>query len=135
MSGTLRQADREALARITERLRGENGWANFVTFDRLLQDWSVFVSSLEVGYDTSIYEYANDLDTRAILEAVLSAAPAEIRSRAVTTLQPLDAKFMGATRLARHPVAARPEPADRYRRIPARLGPELRNDLEHYGVL
>src|SRR3954451_16246236 len=107
MSDTLPQADLEVLAGVTERLRNEKGWASFVTFDGLLRDWSVLVSRLEREYDTSIYEYANDLDTREILEEVLGSAPVDLRPRLAATLRRLDNRFMGATRPVDHPVAGR----------------------------
>jgi hypothetical protein len=48
--------------------------ASDVTLMGLLGSWSDLVEAVETGYEDSVYEYANDVDSRAILDRVAAAA-------------------------------------------------------------
>jgi hypothetical protein len=70
------------------------------------------------GYEESVYEYANDVDSRAILDRVASSASPEAREALLRWLRPWDERYETATRRA----------------VPRRPVGELKSDLQAMGL-
>jgi hypothetical protein len=64
--------------------------AKHVTLTRLLDSWSGLVVAVERGYEESIYEYANDVDSRAMLDRVGNDASSEAKEALFRWLGPWD---------------------------------------------
>lgn len=115
----LRRADALALAATTSRPRD---WT------RLVADWRRFVGEVENGYQFTIYEYHNDLDTRGTIEDVLSRLDADDRQVLHDDVESIDRRFDMATHESDEVIAT----YDRgfwARRIPTKLVGELTEDL------
>ena len=108
-----------------------------VTLTGLLDSWRGLVQEIEEGYEDSVYEYANDVDSRRILERVTAGAPVHSREMLLEWLRPWDERFEAATVRAASPFHGQPDPDSPYAaspwhwRIPRRLVGELKSDLEH----
>jgi hypothetical protein len=106
----------------------------------LLDSWSGLVQEVEFGYEESVYEYANDVDLRAILDRVGGSASPEAREALLRWLRPWDERYETATLRAAAPFHGRADPSDPYAasrwhwRIPRRLVGELKSDLEAMGL-
>jgi hypothetical protein len=111
-----------------------------VTFIGLLSSWRGLVEQVEEGYDESVYEYANDVDSRRILGRVAESASERPRETLLAWLRPWDERFEAATVRAAAPFHGRPEPDSPHAaspwhwRIPRRLLGELKADLEDMGL-
>lgn len=114
--------------------------ANHVTLMGLLDSWSGLVEEVESGYEESVYEYANDVDSRAILDRVGASARPEVREALLRWLRPWDERYETATSRAPAPFHGSSDPSDPYAaspwhwRIPRRLVGELKSDLEAIGL-
>jgi hypothetical protein len=94
------------------------------TLNGLIRGWRELVEQVEAGYDSSIYEYFNDLHVRAMLQSVIDGAPA-IRAWVQAEIAQLDERFQAATR---------PRETDEFLdRVPRFPGPELAGDLDDPG--
>jgi hypothetical protein len=88
-----------------------------------------------------VEEYANDLDSRKLLQTLLDAAPPEVAHPLSKWLARLDHRFMEATIRAEEPVHGSPDPASPYVaspwhwRIPRRPSGQLAADLARRGLL
>ena len=91
----------------------------------LLRGWSAFVTTVERGYDDSIYEYTNDLSVRDRLERMVAGASPGLRAQLERAVAEDDRRFMAATEEAAKPFGTSPWE----RRVPARRVGELADDL------
>jgi hypothetical protein len=124
------------LEELIRALRETGTVAKHVTLTGLLDTWSGLVEAVELGYEESVYEYANDIDSRAILERVAAEATPRASSALHLWLRPWDERYETATQRATAPFHERADPSSPYAaspwhwRIPRRLVGELRSDLE-----
>jgi len=124
------------LEAVVTRMRSEGEVAQHVTLLALVDSWRRLVEQVEVGYAESVYEYANDVDSRKILERVAASARPAAGQSLLRCLQPWDARYDEATVRASTPFHGRAEPDSPYAasrwhwRIPRRLVGELKADLE-----
>jgi hypothetical protein len=95
--------------------------------DDLLSRWRGVVEGVESGYRFSIYDYANDLDVRSLIQDVLDHSTDPVI--AIPELTDLDQRFMTATRPSNSTLATRDRGAWA-QRVPQHPGPELQADLE-----
>lgn len=111
-----------------------------VTFYGLLDSWRGLVEQVERGYDESVYEYANDVDSRKILERIARAAPEDAQDALLSWLIPWDERYDRATVRATAPFHGRADPDSLYAaspwhwRIPRLLVGELKADLKEMGL-
>ena len=103
-----------------------------LSLEQLVQKWSTFISRVEQGYTSSIYDYMNDLATRDVIEEILQVAPQSLHAKLLMTIQPLDRKFQELTQMLQRPI----DPIGKARRtnpwwfcVPKNLKPQLQNDL------
>ena len=104
------------------RLLGEDSLGS------LLQEWRRFVSTVERGYEDSIYEYTNDLSVRDRLERVVAGASPGLRAQLEGVLATEDGRFEAATEEAARPLAVT-YTTWWWRRVPRRRIGELAEDL------
>jgi hypothetical protein len=87
--------DREQFAplerRWTERAKFE------LTVPKLIRHWERFVVKVEQGYTSLIEEYANDLDTRKLLQEAIDEVPDDTARRLSEVLRRWDRRFESAT--------------------------------------
>lgn len=102
----------------------------YKAWNELLSRWRGVVESVESGYHFSIYDYANDLDVRSLIQDVLDQAAGSIG--AIPELTDLDQRFMSATRPFNSVLATR-DRGPWARRVPQHPGPDLQADLDHVG--
>lgn len=111
----------DAVAREVTQSRPRN-------WNRLLSEWTRFIGEVEDGYRFTIYEYHNDLDTRAAIEDVLNRVAADDRQQLQADVDGIDRRFEAATREIDQIIATN----DRgfwARRIPTKLVGELAEDI------
>lgn len=128
----------EEIAHVNLALKAISDRANFtITLGDLLGRWRDFIRSIELGYDDSIYEYANDMSVRDILDDVLNQLPEDINRKLSVAIEELDDRFKAATVEIAQPILSTPKREARYwwRRIPRKLRQELENDLRANGIL
>jgi hypothetical protein len=112
------------------------GWK---TLERDLQAWEEFVKRTDTGYNSSIYDYTNELSRRSSIEKtnqfISKAASEEITNYVIT----LDRAFLAATDKVQVPLLPslgnEPEPGWWWYRIPKILLPELKDDLRSRGLV
>lgn len=68
-----------------------------VSLELLVTQWSKLVQRVETGYELSLDDYVNDIDSRVMLDEALLAADRQLSSRLSEKLKPLDTRFMAAT--------------------------------------
>jgi hypothetical protein len=125
---------------VVQGFRNAGHVASHVTLMGLLGSWSDLVEAVETGYEDSVYEYANDVDSRAILDRVAAAADPETREALLRWLRPLDERYETATSQAAAPFHGSADASDPYAasrwhwRIPRRLEGELKSDLQAMGL-
>jgi hypothetical protein len=99
-----------------------------LTAKHLIHGWSKFVAEVEKGYNKSIYEYHNDLDTRGLLERLMAGGP-DVTAKVIgQRIGPWDRRFEAATREVPYIVATF-DIGPWARRVPIRPGDELAADL------
>ena len=125
----LTREEREELARLLAELAARTGRED--SLDAMLGRWSAFVTTVERGYDDSIYEYTNDLSVRDRLEGVTAGAGPALRAKLVGALAEDDRRFEAATQQAARPLGE--SGGSWWRRVPRRLVGELAEDLESLG--
>ena len=130
----LTREEREELARLLAELAERTGRED--SLDAMLGRWSAFVTTVERGYEDSIYEYTNDLSVRDRLEGVAAGAGAALRAKLHGALAEDDRRFAAATQEADRALG---EFADGgpswWRRVPRRRVGELAEDLDALGYL
>ena len=57
----------------------------------LMENWERVVDSVDAGYDLTLDDYLNDLDSRQLLEEALAFAPKDQRQRHLERLEQVDA--------------------------------------------
>jgi hypothetical protein len=128
----------EAVAELEEtvaELRRSQRLAAHVTFKGLLGGWEELVTEVETGYELPVYEYANDVSSRDILDRVIARATPELGEMLTAWLAPLDARFEAATVKSTSPFHGRGESVARwYWRIPRKPVGYLKADLEALGI-
>jgi hypothetical protein len=107
------------------------------SFEKLLEQWQVFVREVEAGYTMSIYDYTNDLSTRDLIEEVLRRTPSSLQAALRAEVEPWDDRYRLATKPSDTPILPGPDVADnpRWRRIPRALIGELRDDFLNEGII
>jgi hypothetical protein len=125
---------------VVTRMRRAREVARHVTLMGLLDSWRGLVEQVEHGYEESVYEYANDVDSRKILDRVAADAPREAGEALRAWLRPWDDRYDRATRRASAPFHgdAEAESVDAaspwHCRIPLRLVGDLKSDLRDMGL-
>lgn len=125
---------------VVARYRKAGKVAGHVSLMGLLDSWHGLVQQVENGYEESVYEYANDVDSRAILDRVGSSAQPEAREALRAWLRPWDERYEAATSQAIAPFHGHADPTHPHAaspwhwRIPRRLVGELKSDLEAMGL-
>jgi hypothetical protein len=73
-----------------------DGWADFVTFQRLFSDWGRLAA--EVGnYTATVDDYTNDLSSRKGLQLIHQCCSRVVAAGLAEHLRPVDAKFIEGT--------------------------------------
>lgn len=131
----VRDEDQDALQRLLRALSRDAGFT--VRVEDLVQRWMKFVGQVEDGYNDSIYEYANDLAVRDVIEKILTDSSREFSNRLLAEVNPLDRRFLDATRQVSRPVRRQHERAlsPFWYRVPINLEPELYTDLQSEGII
>jgi hypothetical protein len=130
----LTREEREELARLLAELADRTGRED--SFDAMLGRWSAFVTTVERGYEDSIYEYTNDLSVRDRLESVAAGAGPALRAKLHGALAEDDRRFEAATEDADRALGEFPDGGPSWwRRVPRRRAGELAEDLEALGYL
>jgi hypothetical protein len=123
--------EQEELARLLDAPAGREGSLN-----AMLGRWSAFVTTVERGYDDSIYEYTNDLAVRDRLDGLAAGAGPPLRAKLHGALADADRRFTAATEEAGRPLRESAEQAPAWwRRVPRRRVGELAEDLAALGYL
>ncbi len=106
----------DAVEQIAAREKAARDWGPHVTADYLMASWSRLVDGIEherYPEHMMVEEYANDLDSRKLLQRLIEVAPHEIGEALWDWVEPLDARFMAATVRADRPFHGSPDPASR----------------------
>jgi hypothetical protein len=94
-----------------------------VSFSDLLMRWQALVTEVERGYQLTAYDYTNDLSARDRLEEVGALLSPELRAKVMSTVAPLDQRFLSATEETGRPLSNRTQ--FWWRRIPRKRDPEF----------
>jgi hypothetical protein len=130
----LTREEREELARLLAELAERTGRED--SLDAMLGRWSALVSTVERGYEDSIYEYTNDLSVRDRLESVAAGAGPALRAKLRGVLADDDRRFEAATEEAARALGEFAGGAPSWwRRMPRRRVGELAEDLDSLGYL
>ena len=128
----LTREEREELGRVLAELAARTGRED--SLGALLGRWSAFVTTVERGYEDSIYEYTNDLSVRDRLESVAAGAGPALRAKLDGAIAEDDRRFDAATEEADRALGEFAEGAPSWwRRVPRRLVGELASDLDARG--
>jgi hypothetical protein len=136
----IRSPAADELEGVVRGMRDAGRVARHVTLIGLLDSWRGLVEEVENGYEDSVYEYANDVDSRVILQRVIESASSEPADELRRWLRSWDERFGAATVRAPEPFhgsadAEDPAAASPWHwRIPLRLTGELKADLEAMGL-
>ena len=124
--------EREELARLLAELAARTGRED--SLDAMLGRWSSFVTTVERGYDDSIYEYTNDLSVRDRLERLAAGAGPGLRAKLEGAVAEDDRRFEAATEEAARALGVFADGAPAWwRRVPRRRVGELAEDLDALG--
>ena len=94
------------------------------------------MTTVERGYEDSIYEYTNDLSVRDRLEGVAAGAGPALRAKLHGALAGDDRRFAAATQEAERALGEFAEEAPTWwRRVPRRRVGELAEDVDALGYL
>ena len=130
----LTEEEREELAHLLAELAARTGRED--SLNAMLGRWSAFVTTVERGYDDSIYEYTNDLSVRDRLEGVAAGAGPALRAKLHGALADDDRRFAAATQEADRALGEfAGEAPSWWRRVPRRRVGELAEDLDALGYL
>jgi hypothetical protein len=99
-----------------------------MTVNSLVQQWIRFVTKVEKGYDLTIYDYHNDLDTRGLIERLIVGGPEAAANKIRQRVEPWDRRFEAATTEVPYVVATF-DIGPWARRVPINPGDELAGDL------
>ena len=121
-----------------EREKQRRRWGRHVTANHLMATWARLVDDIATGTypdHVIIEEYANDLDSRKLLQVLVDAAPREVAEPLADWLTPLDRRFHDETLQAHTPIHGSPDPTSPHAaspwhwRIPKHPSGELAKDL------
>ncbi|MEO8689112.1 MAG: hypothetical protein ABI611_12960 [Solirubrobacteraceae bacterium] len=130
----LTREEQEELARLLDELAARSGRED--SLDAMRGRWSAFVTTVERGYDDSIYEYTNDLSVRDRLEGIAAGAGPTLHAKLHGALADDDRRFAAATQDADQPLGEfAGEAPSWWRRVPRRRAGELAEDLAALGYL
>jgi hypothetical protein len=101
----------------------------------LVKRWSGLVSSVERGYEASIYDYTNDLTVRDSLQNVVLESSESLRSKVKGILEPLDERFREATEPAAQPLSSNEGLFEWWYRVPKMRRGEFADDLVSLGYI
>ena len=102
----------------------------------LIEQWAKFVAQeVEPGYEFTIYDYRNDVDTRTEIEEVLQVLSPEGRRQVESVLRPIDERFKRATFPLKGSVWNHTLRQWWYCRAPKRMGDDLERDLRVEGLI
>ena len=129
--------ERIALERVLGSLNSRAQHRQPMTIESLVTAWARFVEAVERGYELSIYEYANDLAVRDLLDMVISQVPDRLGNVLRAQLEQLDDRYRLATKSSPRPLLPGRDTSDspRWWRLPRRLNGELKDDLISDGVI
>lgn len=100
-------------------------------YTTLLQRWERFVTQVEIGYRSTIYDFTNEVSVRTMLDT--SSYP---DVQAQITLSALDDRYKAATReVSAHLRVGRPQDAWWAHRIPLIIVGELEQDFRLEGLI
>jgi hypothetical protein len=128
-----------------DRYLAERGVADHVRARGLrgmIDDWARIAASAE-RYDLTLDDWINDLDLRDIIAGALTVASPSAQQKARAVLARADERFRAATVECARPLLGAadesvrspdPQAAWWYRRVPARPGATMRDDLASAGV-
>jgi hypothetical protein len=97
-----------------------------------LKKWKDFVSSIEGGYDDSIYEYTNDLCIRDRLQKMINCFPQPGKNELSILIKDVDDLYINVTLEIKKPILRGWGIIPMgwwWFRIPKKLNEELKNDL------
>ena len=128
--------ERRSARRVLREMSSEGRVARGLSLEELLTTWTRFVTEVEAGYRRSVYEYADDLSVRDILQEVMDQGAEPLRGKLTAWLKLWDDRFVNATLPVSNPLdsSARPAALARISRIPRKLVAELEADLAAEGL-
>ena len=130
----LTHEERDELARLLAELAARTGRED--SLGAMLGRWNGFVTTVERGYEDSIYEYTNDLSVRDRLEGVAAGAGPALRAKLHGALADDDRRFAAATQETDRALGEFAEEAPSWwRRVPRHRVGELAEDLDALGYL
>ena len=97
-----------------------------VTLQGLLNQWSRVVDRTESGYDLSLDDYLNDLDSRVLLDHLLAESGPAFGTLLRDQLAPLDTRFI----VASEPSVLLRTTNNWRSRVPLKMGHEMRAQLQ-----
>jgi hypothetical protein len=102
-----------------------------ISVGSLLRDWADLTRQVEIGYELTIYDYANDLAVRDHLQEVLRAATGPFADRLAQRVSIIDERYRSASREVTRPIHGPPVSGLGWWwfRVPLRMGEELRSDI------
>jgi len=133
---SLSMEERRSARRVLRKMASEDRVARGLSLQELLTRWTRFVTEVEAGYQWTIYEYADDLSVRDILQEIIDQGAESLRGKLTAWLKPWDDRFMSATRPVVNPLDPNDPPAAlaRISRVPRKLVAELESDLNAEGI-
>ena len=103
-----------------------NRYAEPHAFADLLGRWQRVTESLE-GYDFTIYDYDDDVDSRVLLQDALDRAPVDLQVKGWAVLRPFDEAFLiGTVWVSR----SRYPQGGWHARLPIKPGVTMQADIE-----
>lgn len=128
------QSDIKTIRAFFEDLNNKSKRTNSIS--TMVARWHEFTHSVDRGYDSSYYEYTNELTIRDILSRLCDVLTQEGCAQLLTLLKSADDKLLMATRRSESSILPNRIGAQWWwHRIPLKLGRELANDLKSEGLL
>lgn len=121
--------DRKRLEKLLTEISNKSQFKQ--SLDQLITRWAYFVKQVERGFDSSIYEYTNDLSVRDVLEEIKDSLTETGQNQLASQLAPEDTRFKSATSPIQHPVRSGVTHHHWWwYRIPKILSGDLQEDIE-----
>lgn len=104
-----------------------------------IKHWDWFATEVTEGYDDSIFEYLNDLDTRYLLQESLDKSVEPLKSKLIDRVKKIDQVFLSSTNETQSPISGydfipkNPQKYFWYYRVPKKITKELSIDLDESG--
>jgi hypothetical protein len=108
-----------------------------ISLKYLLQKWDEFTSSVEEGYNYSIYDYTNDLSSRDLLEKIIINSSGALNKKLITIIGQIDDRYRESTDICVKPLRSSFWSAEGWWwfRIPKKLIGELKEDFKDQGII